>query len=170
MEIGEEHLALLDPGPLRLDRLLHLEDQLGLGPDVVHLGNDRRADARVRVVGEAPSEARAGPAAAGPGAPRAGRSALAARFPPGSHPPPGPPSGAACRRRWRASRCPGKTTYSRIPRTRAPAPRESAGTAASSCRRRTRWRAPSARTCVDPRTASLRWRTRCRFAPCPSRD
>src|SRR5260370_10440631 len=59
MEIGEEHLALLDPGPLRLDRLLHLEDQLGLGPDVVHLGDKRRADARVRGVGEARSEARA---------------------------------------------------------------------------------------------------------------
>src|SRR6266550_3354609 len=52
MEVGEHDLALAHARPLGLDRLLHLDHHLGLGPHVRRLGDERRAHRAVRLVGE----------------------------------------------------------------------------------------------------------------------
>ncbi len=52
VEIGEHHLAGPQQRPLGRLRLLDLDDQLGLGPDLGGLGHDRRAGRLVLSVGD----------------------------------------------------------------------------------------------------------------------
>jgi hypothetical protein len=55
MKVGKDHLAFLDAGPLDLDRLLDLHDQVGLAPNRVGIGADFCADRRVGRIRKAAS-------------------------------------------------------------------------------------------------------------------
>jgi hypothetical protein len=57
VEVGEEGQPLAKPRILRLDRLLHLEQELGRCPDLLDVG-EPRANGRVRLVGESRADAR----------------------------------------------------------------------------------------------------------------
>ena len=59
VQVREEHEPFAQPRVLLCDRLLHLEQQLRVAPDVVRR-DDARADALVRGVGERASDAGAG--------------------------------------------------------------------------------------------------------------
>jgi hypothetical protein len=57
VQVGEERLTRAQPGVLGGDGLLDLEQQLGLGPDLVGRGDDARTDARVGIVADARTDA-----------------------------------------------------------------------------------------------------------------
>ena len=58
--IGEEHQAVAEEAIFLLDRLLHLDDHVGIAPDVVGGADDLRAGGLVFVVGEGGEFARVG--------------------------------------------------------------------------------------------------------------
>ena len=58
VQVREEHEPVAQPPVLGVDRLLDLEQELGVAPDVVD-GDDLRTDRLVRVVGERAAFARA---------------------------------------------------------------------------------------------------------------